>query len=55
MIGKESLRLGQKVWFGADRREAVVDGLTMTVVGLVMADGGYVLASYDDIYGKEDC
>lgn len=52
MVSKEELHLGQRVWFGADRREAVVDGLSCDWAGLrlVDADGGYVIAGYGDVY-----
>lgn len=50
MVAKEELRLGQRVWYGDERREAVVDGLTQTVIGLRMGDGGYVIGEYADVY-----
>lgn len=52
MVEKESLRLGQRVWYGAERREAVVDGLTKTVAGLELKDeeGGYVICGYSELY-----
>ena len=43
------MHLGQRVWFGAEKREGVVDGITQTVVGLLMVDGGYVLADWGQI------
>lgn len=49
MISKESLHLGQHVWFGAEKREGVVDGISQTVVGLMMVGGGYVLAEWDEL------
>lgn len=49
MISKESLHLGQKVWYGAEKVEAVVDGITRTCVGLVLKDGGYILAKWEEI------
>lgn len=50
MVAKEELRLGQRVWYGADRLGAVVDGLTQTVVGLRLDEGGYVIVRYEDVY-----
>jgi hypothetical protein len=52
MVNKEELHLGQRVWFGAERQEAVVDGLTWDWAGLRMvdSDGGYVIAEYGDVY-----
>lgn len=52
MVAKEELRLGQRVLYGADRREAVVDGLTKTVAGLELLgeEGRYVICEYADVY-----
>ena len=50
MIAKETLRLGQEVLFGISRERAVVDGLTQTFVGLVLAGGGYVYCDYSELY-----
>lgn len=52
MVNKESLHLGQRVLYGDDRREAVVDGLTKTVVGLVLLgeEGRYVICEYSELY-----
>lgn len=52
MVAKEVLHLGQRVLYGADRREAVVDGLTKTVVGLVLLgeEGSYVICEYSELY-----
>lgn len=52
MVAKEELRLGQRVLYGADRREAVVDGLTKTVAGLELLgeEGSYVICEYSELY-----
>lgn len=50
MIAKETLRLGQEVLLGSSRERAVVDGLTQTFAGLVLADGGYVYSDYSELY-----
>lgn len=50
MIAKETLRLGQEVLLGSSREHAVVDGLTQTFAGLVLADGGYVYSDYSELY-----
>lgn len=52
MITKENVHLDQRVWFGAERREAIVDGIMRTGLGLMMVDGGYVIARWEDVYGE---
>lgn len=54
MAEKNELHLGQKVWFGADRKAAVVDGLSWDWVGLRLDEGGYVIADWNDVYRKEE-
>ena len=53
MVARESLRLGQRVWYGDERVPAVVDGITVTVIGLRLESGGYVIAAVEDVYGAE--
>lgn len=51
MIRKEeTFRLGQEVLFGEKREHAFVDALTRSSVGLVLWDGRYVIASWDDVW-----
>lgn len=49
MAKKESLHLGQKVCFGDNRQEAVIDALTQTSIGLVVGTG-YIIGGYEDVY-----
>lgn len=52
MVKKEELHLGQKVFYGADREEAVIDGLTQTVAGLIVNGKGYVFSDYMGIFAE---
>lgn len=52
MAKKESLHLGQKVYFGENRVEAVVDALTQTTIGLVVG-AGYIIGDYKDVYAED--
>lgn len=52
MVQKESLHLGQKVFYGEKREEAVVDALTQTGLGLCVGDRVYVVASYEDVFSE---
>lgn len=49
---KEILHLGQRVLFGDERVEAVIDALTQTTVGLCTADGSYIIGGYEDVYAE---
>ena len=51
MVAGETLRLGQKVWYGDERKSAEVDALTRSAVGLILADG-YVVTEYGDVYAE---
>ena len=51
MVAKETLRLGQRVWYGDERKVAEVDALTQSSVGLILADG-YVVTEYRDVYAE---
>ena len=53
MIGKEDLRLGRKVRYGDDRREATVEMICWEWVGLKVEGHGYVIAEWCDVYGEE--
>lgn len=46
---RERLHLGQRVWVGDERVEAVVEGITGTVVGLILVGGPFVFAGWDEI------
>lgn len=50
MVAKETLHLGQTVFYGEKMERAVVDALTQTGIGLCVEDGRYVLTGYDEIY-----
>ena len=53
MMVKEKMRLGQEVLVGSERRLAVVDALTQSFAGVVLAGGSYEMVRYEDLYGKE--
>lgn len=43
------MHLGQVVLVGADKMEAVIDGLTQTFAGAQLLGGGYGFYGYDEI------
>ena len=49
MVAKESLHLGQRVLVGAEKRPAVIDGLTQTFAGVIIQGGGYEYYGYDQL------
>lgn len=53
MVSKEMLHLGQRVLVGAEKREAVIDGLTQTVAGVVYVGGGYDFCEYEELELEE--
>ena len=49
MVRKETLHLGQVVLIGAEKREAVIDGLTQTFAGVDIPGVGYKFVGYEEI------
>lgn len=49
MVRKETLHLGQVVLVGAEKREAVIDGLTQTFAGVDIPGVGYKFVGYEEI------
>lgn len=43
------LHLGSRVLLGAQKEAGVVDALTGSAVGVVMADGGYKVVSWEEV------
>lgn len=53
MVQKETLHLGQKIFWGEGRNSGIVDALTQTGLGIALDEGGYVVARYEDVYGDK--
>ena len=49
MVKKEELRLGQEVLLLATGRRGTIDALTQTSLGVLTADGAYVVCGYGEI------
>lgn len=54
MVNKEELRLNQRVWYGAERKESTVEMLAQSFVYLHVFGEGSLMTGYEDVYGSSE-